>query len=381
MRKGHSVRYSVVLSAFVLMLILPLPAGFGDNPPELSFGKDKQGEYAIYKLKQGDTVWASVVMRFVVENKRDNKTAAAILTRSGIADATKMRVGTTIKIPVELLKPDIVLKAAKSKPLGGVVVIIDPGHGGVDTGARAPGNVYEDEVNYDIAIRLKEKLEEETAAEVYMTVRDKSRGWAPNHGSAFPRDTDEYVMVNPIHPIQETTISLHLRWYLANYIYYTKQAAGISTSNMVFISIHADALGSKPRGSMVYYPGKDYVGSFTNPGPTLRKYAEVRYRPNATFVRSEMERSENVSRAFALTLINSLHKNRIKVHDNKPVRDHIVRRSSFLPAVLKYNKVPTKVLIETVNLENGTDRSRIKSARFRELYAKAILEALITFYK
>ena len=365
----------------IIFLVLPAQAA-GETATGLYLGKDSAGRYAGYKLKKNETVWGAVVKRYVESSRQSNRTAGLILKRSGIKDASRIREGAEIKIPLEYLSSDAKKNLVDTKPLHGVVVILDPGHGGIDTGARTRNRVYEDEAVYDIACRLKRKLEEKTAAEVHMTVRDKSRGYSPNHGKSFVFDKDEYVRTKPTYSIRNTTIGLHLRWYLANSIYRKKLRAGTHSSKIIFISIHADSLDRKSRGTMIYYPGRNYCKKgFNGPGPTLRKFAEVREWPNVKFTYSSRVRSETVSKKFSNTVITHLRKNRIKIFNNRPVRDHIQRRSAFAPAVLRYNAVPTKVLIETVNLKNSTDVSRIRQAWFRELYAKALLEALLEYYK
>ena len=370
-----------VFLVFVSVLALPT-LGFC-LPDGLKLGRDSEGEYASYLLKKGETVWGSIVMQYVIPSKRTSKTAEAILKRSGIRDARKLHEGAEIKIPLEYLRSEVKPRELKkAKPLRGVVVILDPGHGGIDTGARGRGNVYEDEVVYDLAVRLRNKLVEKTSAQVYMTLRDRSRGYAENHGESFPFDQDEYIKTTPIYYMRNTTIGVHLRWYLVNSIYRMKLREGISSSRIVFISIHADALGSRSRGTMIYYPGRKYVNKgWSDPGPTLRRFREVRECPNVSFSNSERLRSENLSNRLAQTIIHHLREKRIKVFSKDPVRDHITRQSEFAPAVLKYNAVPTKILIETMNLQNRTDVSRIRNAWFRDRYAQALLEALLGFYK
>ncbi len=53
-------------------------------------------------------------------------------------------------------------------PLGGKVIIIDPGHGGRDYGAVGPGDLYEKDVNLEMSLYLKDMLEE-AGAEIIMT--------------------------------------------------------------------------------------------------------------------------------------------------------------------------------------------------------------------
>lgn len=64
--------------------------------------------------------------------------------------------------------------AVIASPLNGIVVVIDPGHGGIDGGVDPAGSgLVEKEVVLDIAARLKRQLEE-TGARVLMTREDDS---------------------------------------------------------------------------------------------------------------------------------------------------------------------------------------------------------------
>jgi N-acetylmuramoyl-L-alanine amidase len=69
-------------------------------------------------------------------------------------------------------KREMVLTITQS-PLSGKVIILDPGHGGVDSGAIGSRGTREKEINLDVALRLKRKLEE-AGARVIMTREDDS---------------------------------------------------------------------------------------------------------------------------------------------------------------------------------------------------------------
>jgi N-acetylmuramoyl-L-alanine amidase len=63
------------------------------------------------------------------------------------------------------------------------------------------------------------------------------------------------------------------------------------------------------------------------------------------------------------------------------VREKIVRnRSEYVPAVLRYNAVPAKVLLEICNLANQKDRSLLQTREFRQRIAEAMVEAILRYY-
>ena len=70
--------------------------------------------------------------------------------------------------PVSLPIPDAPVHPADAKP----IVVLDPGHGGVDPGASSPNGVNEKEVVLAFAERLKEKLLATGRYEVFMTRED-----------------------------------------------------------------------------------------------------------------------------------------------------------------------------------------------------------------
>ena len=69
---------------------------------------------------------------------------------------------------IELYKPQ---PQEQENPLRDKVIIVDPGHGGVDTGAPGPGRLDEKEVVLALSLYLKEALEEE-GAKVVLTRED-----------------------------------------------------------------------------------------------------------------------------------------------------------------------------------------------------------------
>lgn len=357
---------------------------------ELAFHKDSQGEYAAYRLKKGETIWTHVVKRFTsrTDEVSDSETSRRILARSGYTDDRRIPDGAEIKIPVELLAPEHragrAATAAGRKPLAGYVVILDAGHGGIDTGARAKGGRYEDEIVYDIMCRAKRILENDTAATVHVTIRDRSRGFATTaKRTTFPHDGDEEIQTHPTFRAVRTSdvvVALHLRWYLANSLYAKAIKQGVASDHVIFTSFHADDLPARLRGATFYVPDATLCkGTYGKAGRPYNRFAEVKERPKVAFTWRQRQRSEQVSTGLARTLVDVLGRARIKVFDNKPIRDRIIRDGGhvFVPAVLRYNAVPAKVLIECGNLSNVRDRENLADPTFREQFAKAYVNALI----
>ena len=264
--------------------------------------------------------------------------------------------------------------------LDGVVVILDAGHGGCDHGAYH-GTLYEDEITYDIVNRIRRELESTTRARVHTTVKDLSQKDQVTDVKAFKHDTDEVVLTNPPYNPLDTSVSANLRWYVANEIYRAELKKGIKAENMLFASIHCDALYYKLRGSMVYIPGAAHrLSSKALDGPSYAAYTKGGNR-SASSTPEERRRDEALSHDFAETLLKSLssHKPSIAVHTTSdPIRNVIQRSRTerWLPAVLKHTLVPTKVLVETANLQNPDDRKCLADPAWRQAYAEAFVNAV-----
>lgn len=377
-----------------------------DLPDELTFATDDEGPHAIYKLKRGEALYTSVVVRFT--DFRDHgdilETCQAIQARSGIRDVRRMVVGQTIRIPIDMLSDrfapagserrqayeDMLIEAERLKAeqvrtrgLEGVVVVLDPGHGGRDQGASSNG-LYEDEIVYDIACRLKARLERETSAKVIMTMRDPSQDFRISNVPRFPHDTDEVLLTTPNYPNQDARVSANLRWYLANHIYRQQLAAGTNERKIIFISLHCDMLfNEKLRGAMVYIPGAAYRRDSETPSgqSTYKRYAEVRGHETVRTTAAERRRDEALSLNFANTLLQALrtHSPPLKVHSaSQPIRN-VIRQSggvAYVPAVLRNCKIPTKVLVEIGSMNNAKDRIHFANPDWREWFASAVQDAL-----
>src|SRR5262249_10964282 len=71
-----------------------------------------------------------------------------------------------------------------SAPKADFVIVIDPGHGGDDTGAVGPTRLAEKDITLDVAKRLKARIESEMSAEVILT-RDSDKTMALDDRTAI----------------------------------------------------------------------------------------------------------------------------------------------------------------------------------------------------
>ena len=376
----------------------------------LEYGSDETGPFAGYRLRPGEALYSAVVVRFTGRTRAQdvNSVADEIARRSGIRDVRDIPAGYRIKIPLELLEPDFLpaghpgrvaeeaaraeiareleRTSGRTKPadLEGVIVIVDPGHGGRDLGTMNHG-VWEHDYVYDVACRLKHALETRTAATVHLTLVDLETGTTPSAGDRLEQNRQGTIQTHPPFRAQENgeaQIGVNLRWYLANAIFRRAVAAGTEPGRIAFVSLHADARHPSLSGVMAYVPGAGYVGpTHGSKSKTYLAYAEVREKPIVRFTRDELVRSQARSTALAEAFVAAFRESDLPVQPYQPVRHRILRgRSVFVPAVLRGNEVPTKVLVEMVNLSHRGDAELLATKDGRERMAQALALALIRHF-
>jgi N-acetylmuramoyl-L-alanine amidase len=214
-------------------------------------------------------------------------------------------------------------------------IVIDPGHGGHDTGTIGPTGLREKDLVLDVALRLKRLVEEDAGAEVVMT-----------------RDTDTFV------PLEERTA-------IAN-----QKAADL------FISIHANASRDKSaRGIETYYL------NFTSNPEAL----EVAARENATSQESVHQLQDLVkkivltekieeSHAFARDVQKAVHTRLVKASGGQ--KDRGVKKAPFV--VLIGANMPS-ILAEISFLTNPRDERNLKKPDYRQKIAEALYEGMMRY--
>lgn len=369
----------------------------------LQYGRDDRGEFAIYRLKPGEALYSSVVVRFTgrIYAVDVNALAAEIARRNDVEDVTDMPIGFPVKIPFDLLQPEFLppghprrveYEAAqrasskfsnpvRSTDLAGITVILDAGHGGRDIGTSKQG-VWESTYVYDIMVRLKEHLETYTSARVFTTTRDGDALRIVDR-DVLPYSREHQVLTSPPYSLMEDSrVGVHLRWYLANSIYREALNRGSKPEDVVFVSLHADSLHPSLRGAMAYIPDADLRrGTFGKQGYAYTSRREVREKPQVSYSWRERTQSEGLSRQLAESVIGSFRQRRLAVHPEQPVRQQIFRgRNPWVPAVLRYNAVPAEILLEVCNLANDQDRELLQSRAFRQSTALAVADGLRSYY-
>lgn len=238
-----------------------------------------------------------------------------------------------------------------TKPKGGKpVLVLDPGHGGVDPGTISVSGYYEKNVVFDFCKVLKEKLEATGRFRVLMT-----------------RDTDIFV------PLDERVA------------FASKEQASL------LISIHADAIDPKnplvnakmidtTRGASIYTLSDEASDEFAQ---------IIAARENRSDVLAGVELADSGDGDLASILIDLMHretknlsigiaKNLLGGLGGKvPLTASPHRFANF--KVLKAEDVPS-VLIELGYLSNRDDERALTSDEWRSKVADAIVESISAFF-
>lgn len=227
------------------------------------------------------------------------------------------------------------LPLSRAFDLGVKTILLDPGHGGDDTGAIGRGGTREKDVALDIAQRLRRRLQAHGPLEVLLT-----------------RDADQTL------PLAERVALAH------------------ANRADLFVSIHLNFLPNKPINiveTFYFGPGTDAAAL------ELARRENSGATPGMSELRQIIERMETQLRReesprLAKAIQESLYRNSRRV--DAGVIDHGTKRGPFV--VLNQAEVPA-VLAEVSCLSNAAEEARLATAEHRENIA-AYLESGILAY-
>jgi len=214
-------------------------------------------------------------------------------------------------------------------------IVIDPGHGGHDTGTIGPNGFTEKDLVLDVSLRLGRLLESKMGAEVVYT-----------------RDDDTFI------PLESRT------------------AVANQSQADLFLSVHANSSRDQgARGVETYYL------NFTSSEDAL----EVAARENAVSEKSIHELQDLVkkialkdkieeSREFASEVQTALYKGLSK--KNKGLRNRGVKKAPFV--VLIGANMPS-ILAEISFLSNATDARQLKTPQYRQRIAEALYKGVAEY--
>ena len=228
------------------------------------------------------------------------------------------------------------------------IIVIDPGHGGHDSGAIRNG-VVEKEVVLAFSLKLREKLEATGRYRVLMT-----------------RDTDRFV------PLDE------------------RRAFADNASAALYLSVHADYASSSASGATIYslrestarqlMPfARDAVREAVLSSADLQRASAAASNRSdgaalqgflADLALREVENSRHLTREFADAVVTTMGQSTNLM--NNPDREANFR-------VLKSVKMPS-VLIELAYVTNRRDAANLKSDAWRDRVADSIVAAVDNYF-
>ena len=154
---------------------------------------------------------------------------------------------------IMMYKP--VINVSSTQSLAKKVIVLDPGHGGLDNGANV-GKVNEDELNLKICFALKEELESRGAT-VYLTRTDDQDMTRRNYN--YSKQDDMYLRVLKIDEYQpDLFLSIHLNssssgaWG-SQVFYYKNSQEGERLAKCIHESMRPVTGTKKPISSCGFY--------------------------------------------------------------------------------------------------------------------------------
>lgn len=252
---------------------------------------------------------------------------------------------TVAAAPVQVIKPTLKpvagtqkTKAVAEKPVrsdGKKVIVVDPGHGGIDPGAMSPSKTLEKDVVLAFAKDLKEMMDAEGRHHVVLT-REDDRFLPLKDRVAFARKHGAELFI-AIHAdtLRGQTVTGTTIYTLSD------KASDAESEALAQRENHADAIA-----------GIDLAGQSEDVAGILIDLAQRDSRNQASmFSRATLRRFRDVTKMTG-----------------KPIRS-----AGF--TVLKAPDVPS-ILIELGFLSNPKDEERLKSAAWRKNLAKALASAI-----
>ena len=323
---------------------LQLPALPGDAPVGVikSFrgGRSAPGKARIVI----DVIGPVVVSKAAVEKAGDGKSAHLVLDIAPVKAVAPKAELQTIGLQPPLPRPAV---SPHHRALSAYrpVIVLDPGHGGEDSGASKHGTV-EKNVVLSFALKLRSKLQATGRYKVLMT-----------------RDTDVFV------PLEERRA------------FAERHMAGL------FIAIHADYAQSKARGATIYSLREGVANELQRAAKgrvskTVLSNAELaavkKVEGDVSVVQDiladlagrEVEVTKERTGVFARSVIEFMG-------ETTNLKDDPDRSAAFV--VLKTAQVPS-ILIELGYVTNASDSEQLKSDVWRDKVSASIVTAIENYF-
>jgi N-acetylmuramoyl-L-alanine amidase len=293
---------------------------------------------AIEKSKDGKTV--QLVLEIVpaeqpLETKADARRTTILAGASGLG-----AMGVQPPMPRRAVSPQ-----ERARGMFKPVIVLDPGHGGDDTGAQRNGTV-EKNVVLAFSLMLRDKLNATGRYKVLMT-----------------RDTDVFVELNKRREFAEHNLA------------------------QLFVAVHADYAQASARGATIYSLRESVANSLQRSAKGEASDGILSDKELAAakpvdgdigairgflsdLIRLEWDRNRDRTSVFVKSVIEHMG-------ESTNLKDNPDRSAAFV--VIKSAKVPS-ILIELGYVTNEADAELLKSDQWREKVSASIVTAIDNYF-
>lgn len=239
-------------------------------------------------------------------------------------------------VPVPAIVPDVTAGRVDAAvfPLAVRRIVLDPGHGGANSGTRTPGGLEEKFLTLDIARRVRETLED-ASYEVLMT-RDDDESLTLEERAAFANQHRADIFV-----------SIHVNWF-----------EGVRESG-----IETYYLGATDDPFLTRLAARENTDS----GHTL---AEMRELLDRIYAGVRQDKSQLLAREIHAALYGSLRR------VNPELRDRGVKTAPFL--VLVDTDMPA-ILAEVAALSSAAEAAMLEKPLYRDYIADSLAHGIIAY--
>ncbi len=219
-------------------------------------------EYSVHTLSRPDRVVVDIEdTRVGTENLRTfNSTPVKGIRVSQLSndpDVVRIVFDLEYRSDYKVKTPDhserITLQFPRS-PLAGQIIVIDPGHGGMDPGAIGPSGVMEKDVVLDISLKLEEMLHDAGAIPMMTRYRDEFVALRARADFANQARADAFISIHANSVARD--IPEGTETYVRNQADYSTQTLGKMVQSQVVETLGLLDRGVKQKNYAVLHPLK-----------------------------------------------------------------------------------------------------------------------------
>ncbi|HTX54420.1 MAG TPA: N-acetylmuramoyl-L-alanine amidase [Candidatus Baltobacteraceae bacterium] len=254
------------------------------------------------------------------------------------ASAPPVQAGRPLSAAPELAAPVPPANAVPKPEPSQLIIVLDPGHGGHDTGAIGAGGLMEKDVVLDLALRLRKLLIERLGVRVLLTREDDTFVPLPDRTALANRAKADFM------------VSLHVNAASA------RRAGGFETYFFTREPSDSDARAAAQRENLV-------VETPGTPDKSLEALLKTTLADMA--VSRDMQESSKLAERLLFSLDKMLR-----------VENRGVKSGPFY--VLATAAMPA-VLVESAFISNPREERKLQNGEYRQRVAEALYEGIAAY--